>query len=138
MMRRVTMLLLVLLVVALVVVGYAAPTMITDRAVMNYTDAETGEVYPAASVEGGIPVLTRPKVDVPRSALRGVPATIVVTADVGGTEWLYPLVLPLYGGTLVPDSLVITGGTGTLVGNILTFDPLAEAGEVTCSYKLVW
>jgi len=47
-------------------------------------------------------------------------------------------VLPLYGGTLVPDSLVITGGTGTLVGNILTFDPLAEAGEVTVSYKVVW
>jgi len=136
-MKRWTMLLLALLVVAMVVVGYAAPTKVTNSATMTYTDAD-GTVYTVDSNAVEIAVLDRPKVVAPSSVVRGVPATITVTCDVGGPEWTYRVVLPTWGGKIVSDSLTITGGTGGLDGVSVWFDPLPEAGEVVCSYKVVW
>lgn len=136
-MRRVTMLLLVLLVVAMVCVGYAAPTKVTNSATMTYTDAD-GKVYTVDSNAVEVAVLDRPKVVAPSSVIRGVPATITVTCDVGGPEWTYRVTLPTWGGTLVPGSLIITGGTGGISGVSVWFDPLPQPGEVTCNYRVIW
>ena len=137
-MKRVLLFVLVLLAVGLAVVGYAAATKITDKAVMTYTDAETGEAYPVASAEGTVAVLSRPKAVAPSSVIRGVPAAITVTCDVGGPEWTYRVTLPTWGGTLVPGSLTITGGTGTLTGTTVQFGPLPEPGEVVVTYRVIW
>ena len=136
-MRRLTLLVLLLLVVAAVCIGYAAPTKVTNSASMTYTDAD-GTVYTVDSNAVEIAVLDRPKVVAPSSVVRGVPATITVTCDVGGPEWTYRVVLPTWGGKIVTDSLTITGGTGGLDGVSVWLDPLPEPGEVTCSYKVVW
>ena len=136
-MRRWTMLLLVLLVVAMACIGYAAPVKVTNSATMTYTDAD-GKVYTVDSNAVEIAVLARPKVAAPASVIRGVPAAITVTCDVGGPEWTYRVTLPTWGGTLVPGSLAITGGTGTLTGTTVQFAPLPEPGEVMCSYRVIW
>ena len=136
-MKRVLLVVLVLLAVLCVVVGYAAPTKVTNSATMTYTDAD-GKAYTVDSNAVEIAVLARPKVVAPSSVIRGVSAAITVTCDVGGPEWTYRVTLPTWGGTIVPDSLVITGGTGGLSGVSVWLDPLPAPGEVTIGYRVIW
>jgi len=140
-MKRWTMLLMVLLVVAGVTLTYAAPFKVTTKAVGRITNAETGQVYTSESNEWTVVVLDSPKVaDAVASWPRGVPLECSVSWDVAGPEWQpYELDLPIpLGATYVESSLVITGGTGTLAGMMVTFDPLEEPGEVVCTYQVVW
>jgi len=74
----------------------------------------------------------------PASVIRGVPARVSVTVDVGGPEWTYRVTLPTWGGTIVPGSVEITGGTGGQDGLSVWLDPLTEPGEVVVSYEVVW
>jgi len=136
-MKRGMLLLVLLGVVAMLCVSYAAPTKITNTATATYTDAD-GNAYEATSNAVEVAVLDPPRVAAPASVVRGVPATITVTVDVGGPEWTYRVTLPTWGGTLVPGSLEITGGAGGIDGLSVWLDPLAEPGEVVCTYQCVW
>jgi len=114
---------------------------VTTKAVGRITNAETGQVYTSESNEWTVVVLDSPKVaDAVASWPRGVPLECSVSWDVAGPEWQpYELDLPIpLGATYVESSLVITGGTGTLAGMMVTFDPLEEPGEVVCTYQVVW